>query len=72
MLVKIIVVVLLLAIVGTLLFSARFMVKDDSGQRRLLNLLKLRVALSVTLVLFVLFSWYMGWLQPHSALPVNQ
>lgn len=69
MLVKAIVIILLLAIIGTLLVSARFMVNDSSSQRRLLTMLKLRVALSVTLVLFVLFSWYMGWLMPHSALP---
>jgi hypothetical protein len=69
MLVKIIVVLWLLAIVATLLVSARAVVKDDSSKRRLLNLLKLRVVLSVSLVAFVIFAWYMGWLLPHSAMP---
>lgn len=69
MLVKAIIIVLLLAIVGTLMTSMVFLVKDPSGRKRTLTGLKIRVALSVTLVLFVLFSYYQGWLRPHPALP---
>lgn len=69
MLVKIIIVVLLLAIVGTLMTSMVFLVKDKSESKRTLTGLKIRVALSITLVLFVLLSYYMGWLRPHPVVP---
>jgi len=67
MLVKTIVIVLLLAIVGALIAGGTFLVKDPSNRRRTLNSLKLRVALSVTLILFLLLSYFMGWIKPHTA-----
>lgn len=67
--VKIIIVLLLLAIVGTLMTSMVFLVKDRSDRKRTLTGLKIRVALSVTLVLFVLLSYYQGWLRPHPVVP---
>lgn len=69
MLPKIVVVVLLLAIVLTLLASMVFLVRDPSQKKRTLLLLKIRVALSVTLVAFVLYAWFMGWMQPHGLIP---
>lgn len=69
MLAKIVVIVLLLAIVGTLLTSMVFLVKDESGKKRTLTALKIRVALSITLVAFVMLAYYMGWLQPHGLIP---
>jgi hypothetical protein len=62
---KIVVIVLLLAIVASLLSSMVFLVKDPSSSRRTLTGLKLRVALSVTLILFVLLSYSLGWISPH-------
>ena len=67
MLVKIVIIVLLLAVVATLFVSATFLVKDGSDKRRVLISLKIRVALSATLILFVLLSYFMGWIQPHGA-----
>lgn len=69
MLVKIIIVILLLAIVASLMTSMVFLVKDSSDRRRTLTGLKVRVALSITLVIFVVFSYYMGWLHPHPIVP---
>ena len=66
MLAKVIVVVLLLAIVGTLFSSVFFLVKDESSKKRTLRLLKIRVALSITLVSFVIFAYLMGWIHPHA------
>lgn len=68
MLPKIIIVVLLLSIVGVLMWSMVFLVKDESHKKCTLLLLKIRVGLSITLVLFVLLSYYMGWIQPHGLL----
>jgi hypothetical protein len=65
MLTKIVVIVLLLTIVATLFSSVFFLVKDDSTQKRTLRLLKLRVALSLTLIGFVVLAYFMGWIHPH-------
>jgi hypothetical protein len=69
--VKIVVVILLLAILASLLAGGSFLIKDDSTGRRMLTSLKLRVALSITLAAFLLLSYRMGWLQPHSAYRVS-
>lgn len=66
MLVKLIIVGLLLAILASLFTSMSFLIRDDSQRRRTLTALKIRVALSITLVLFVLLSWHMGWITPNS------
>ncbi len=66
MLTKIVVIVLLLTIVATLFTSVFFLVKDNSSQKRTLTLLKVRVALSVTLIAFVILAYTMGWIHPHS------
>jgi len=71
MLTKIIVVALLLTIIVTLFSSVFFLVKDDSGQKRTLKMLKIRIALSLTLVAFVILSYYMGWIHPHSGPPMR-
>lgn len=69
MLVKIVIVVLLLAILASLMTSMSFLIRDESSRRRTLSALKIRVVLSITLLLFVLLSWHMGWIEPHAAIP---
>lgn len=66
---KIVVVGLLFAIVATLFSGFFFLVKDDSGRRRLLTALKVRVALSITLLAFLALSYTQGWLVPHGLQP---
>lgn len=66
MLTKIIVIGLLLTIVAVLFGSIFFLVKDDSSKKRTLTLLKIRVGLSLTLIVFVIVAYYMGWIHPHS------
>lgn len=65
MLVKLVIVGLLLAIVISLMTSMVFLVRDRSDRRRTLTGLKVRIALSITLILFVLLSWHQGWIRPH-------
>jgi polyferredoxin len=69
MLAKIVIIILLIAIVATLLTSMIFLVRDPSSRRRTLTSLKIRVTLSVTLLAFVLLSYFMGWIHPHGVLP---
>ena len=65
MLTKIVVIALLFTIVAALFSSVFFLVKDDSGKKRTLTMLKIRVGLSLTLIVFVILAYYMGWIQPH-------
>lgn len=59
---KIVVFVLLLAIVASLGSGLFFLAKDDQNSTRLLSALKLRVALSAVLILFLVVSYFMGWI----------
>lgn len=65
---KIIITFALLAILGALVLAGRALLKDGADGKpksnRMLNALALRVALSVLLFLFILFSYKMGWIQP--------
>lgn len=72
---KIIVVLALVGIVVALASAGLFMLKKSKdGDRRdskMARALAVRVGLSVTLFLFILFSYWMGWIQP-SGLPVGR
>ena len=61
-LMKIIVLALLAAIVISLGSGLFYLTKDDKGSPRVLRALKIRVALSVTLIAFLLLSFYFGWI----------
>lgn len=65
MLPKIIILILLAAIVASLFSGLFFLMKDDSGKRRTLTALKLRVALSIALLVFLALAFINGWLKPH-------
>ncbi len=69
MLVKTIIIVLLIAVVASLMTSMVFLVRDPSSRRRTLTGLKIRITLSVTLLLFVVLSYFMGWIHPHDVVP---
>ena len=59
---KLVVIFLLLAIVASLGSGLYFLARDDQNSTRLLNALKVRVALSAVLVLFLVVSYFMGWI----------
>ena len=59
---KLVVVVLLFAIVASLGSGLFFLARDDQNSPRVLKALKIRVALSALLILFLLLSYYMGWM----------
>lgn len=61
---KIIVIILLLAIVASLAYGLFFLSNDNQGSARLLKALKVRVALSATLIAFLVLSYLMGWFGP--------
>jgi purine-cytosine permease-like protein len=61
-------VVALLAVVGALGSAGFFMLRrrreGEPPNNHMARALALRVALSVALFLFILFSYWMGWIQP--------
>ena len=59
---KLVVIVLLLAIVASLGSGLFYLAKDDQNSTRVLKALKIRVALSAVLIIFLIVSYYMGWL----------
>ena len=71
---KIVIVLMLVGVLTALASAGVFMLRrgkdgDDDG-RKMANALALRVALSVGLFLFILLSWYMGWIRP-GGLPIG-
>lgn len=59
---KAIVFILLAAIVVTLGSGLFYLTRDRQDSTRLLKALKLRVALSIALLLFLVASFYFGWI----------
>lgn len=76
---KIVVIVAFVAILGSLAGALFFMMRrsdqgDEDGARRgrmMARALTLRIGVSVLLFLFVLLSWYMGWIEP-TGLPAGR
>jgi hypothetical protein len=68
------IVFMLFAVLAALASAGVFMLrKSRDGDKRgtqMARALALRVALSVALFLFILFSYWMGWIQPHG-LPLS-
>lgn len=61
---KIVVVAILIAIVVALFTALVFLYRDAGRGKRVVWLLTLRVGLSVTLVVFLIVSYHMGWIGP--------
>lgn len=72
---KLLIALALVGIIAALASAGVFMLKksrqEQGRDRRMARALALRVALSIVLFLFVLFSYWMGWVQP-SGLPVHR
>jgi hypothetical protein len=60
---KFVVIVLLAGIIISLGSGLFYLSRDDSDSGKVLKALKIRVALSATLILFLVASYYMGYIQ---------
>ena len=60
---KVIVIILVFAIIVSLGSGLWFLAKDDQGSTRVLTALKIRVALSAALIIFLILGYYQGWFQ---------
>jgi branched-subunit amino acid transport protein AzlD len=61
---KIVVAVAFVLIIGSLASALFFLMRDKGRSNRTVQALAMRVGLSITLFLLVLFSYKMGWIQP--------
>ena len=62
---KIIIIATLLIILGALLSSLVFLVKDKGKSNRTVKALSLRIGLSLSLFLFLFFAFKLHWIAPH-------
>lgn len=63
---KLALILILLAIVGSLASGLWFLAKGNKGSTRVLTALKIRVALSALLIAFLIFGYYQGWIVPNA------
>ena len=61
---KIIIIAGLVAVVASLFSALYFMYRDQGKGTRMVRMLAVRVALSVSLVAFLVLAWWMGWIAP--------
>ena len=69
MITKIIVVLFLIAIIGSLFSGLFFLMKDKGASERTVKALTVRVSLSVLLFILLMIGFATGLLQPHDAIP---
>jgi bacteriorhodopsin len=63
---KVVIAVAFVAILAVLGAALVALLRERGSSRRLLTLLRLRVALSMTLIAFIWFGYYMGWIRPRA------
>ena len=63
---KLIVLAMLAAIVASLGASLFFLYRDQDGSKRVLKALKIRVGLSILLVVFLVVAYALGWISPRA------
>jgi hypothetical protein len=69
MLPKIFIVLILLAILGSLASGLIFLIKDNGNSTRTAKALTVRIGLSVFLFLMLMLGIYTGVIQPHGIYP---
>lgn len=63
---RIIIVLALIGILASLGSALFYLMRDKGTTNRTVNALTIRVGISVALFLFILFSYWMGWIAPRS------
>ncbi|MGK0270262.1 MAG: hypothetical protein ACI88H_000905 [Cocleimonas sp.] len=41
-----------------------YMMKDNGGSKRMVKALTMRISISILLFVFIIFSFWMGWIKP--------
>lgn len=63
---RIVIVVALVGILFSLGSALFYLMRDKGTTNRTVNALTIRVGISIALFLFILFSYWMGWIEPRS------
>ncbi len=63
---RIVIVVALIGILFSLGSALFYLMRDKGTTNRTVNALTIRVGISIALFLFILFSYWMGWIAPRS------
>jgi hypothetical protein len=71
MLAKILVVLILLVIIGSLFSGLFYLVKDKGTSERTVRALTVRISLSVLLFVLLMLGYATGVLQPHGVYPTG-
>ncbi|MEP7184018.1 MAG: twin transmembrane helix small protein [Betaproteobacteria bacterium] len=61
---RIVVIVALVAVVAALFTALVFLYRDQGRGNRVVMALGIRVLLSMSLIAFLVLSWWMGWIAP--------
>jgi hypothetical protein len=69
MIIKVLIVLVLLAIVGSLASGLVFLVKDHGQSTRTVKALTVRIALSVSLFALLVLGYALGLVKPHGIYP---
>ena len=62
---RIVIVIALIGILFSLGSALFYLMRDKGTTNRTVNALTVRVAISIALFLFILFSYWMGWIAPR-------
>ena len=69
MIIKIILLILLVLIIGSLGAGMFSLIKDRGETDRTVKFLTYRIILSIIAFIILVVSFFMGWIQPHGLLP---
>ncbi len=59
-----IILIFFIFIIYSLASALYYMMKDGGDSKRMVKALTLRIGISILLFLFILFSFWMGWIKP--------
>jgi len=60
---RIVVILIFIGILGSLASALFYLMRDKGTSSKTVNALTLRIGMSVVLFLFLLFSYWMGWIE---------
>jgi hypothetical protein len=60
---RIVVILIFIGILGSLASALFYLMRDKGSSSKTVNALTLRIGMSVVLFLFLLFSYWMGWIE---------
>jgi hypothetical protein len=61
--VRIVVILIFVGILGSLASALFYLMRDKGSSSKTVNALTVRIGMSVVLFLFMLFSYWMGWIE---------